>query len=605
MQANGAGALVKASLEQGRKAGDALASLVRSIKVETGKMNVELSCEEGGTVEAELDIGATIQANASRFYEHRAKLLAKEVKTQAAAKEALKRAQHSAASEIKAQKIAQRKKVTAAARKAMWFEKFYWFLSSENFLVISARDAQQNEVLIKKYLRPKDLVFHAQIQGAAFTIVRNETQDPVPFVTINEAAAAAMAHSRAWDLKVAVEVFYVEASQVSKSAPTGLSLPTGSFMIYGRKNFVTLSRLEMGFGLLWRVDEEAAKRHAGERSVRVANDQALRVIPHEAVDKAPPEGELIDTNLAPDKKLTQKQKQAEAAAAKAAEAPKEEVEPDKAEKVLPLKGKEKKKEKAKAKPKEKLKEKEKEKPKKDEKGKKDDEKPEKAEAQKLSKPKKKEIEKLKKYAEKFGDETQEEAELRMKMLGYQKSSAFDRVKEISGFRKAPEDQNQPEEGAAAPSEAQPSENPDEAKEPQDEREPKQAKKGGKKPVVQEEALEEEAEEEEAEDYANLIGAPTPEDAVFDAIPVCAPYTALSSYRFKVKLQPGNLKKGKIAKTAIGLFLAQPEVSEREKELLRVLPENVSIMQALGNCRLQAAGVQKAKAAAKNAKKKKS
>ena len=39
------------------------------------------------------------------------------------------------------------------SRKAFWFEKFYWFITSENFLVISGRDAQQNEVLVKKYLK--------------------------------------------------------------------------------------------------------------------------------------------------------------------------------------------------------------------------------------------------------------------------------------------------------------------------------------------------------------------------------------------------------------------------------------------------------------------
>lgn len=32
------------------------------------------------------------------------------------------------------------------------FEKFYWFISSENYLVIGGRDQQQNELVVKKYL---------------------------------------------------------------------------------------------------------------------------------------------------------------------------------------------------------------------------------------------------------------------------------------------------------------------------------------------------------------------------------------------------------------------------------------------------------------------
>lgn len=35
-------------------------------------------------------------------------------------------------------------------RKAHWFERFHWFISSENYLVLSGRDAQQNEMLVKK-----------------------------------------------------------------------------------------------------------------------------------------------------------------------------------------------------------------------------------------------------------------------------------------------------------------------------------------------------------------------------------------------------------------------------------------------------------------------
>jgi len=38
-------------------------------------------------------------------------------------------------------------------RKAAWYERFHWFISSENYLVISGRDAQQNELIVKRYFR--------------------------------------------------------------------------------------------------------------------------------------------------------------------------------------------------------------------------------------------------------------------------------------------------------------------------------------------------------------------------------------------------------------------------------------------------------------------
>lgn len=42
-------------------------------------------------------------------------------------------------------------------RKVHWFEKFNWFISSENYLVISGRDAQQNELIVKRYMSKDDL----------------------------------------------------------------------------------------------------------------------------------------------------------------------------------------------------------------------------------------------------------------------------------------------------------------------------------------------------------------------------------------------------------------------------------------------------------------
>lgn len=43
--------------------------------------------------------------------------------------------------------------VAAIARKPHWFERFHWFISSENYLVVSGRDAQQNELLVKRYMK--------------------------------------------------------------------------------------------------------------------------------------------------------------------------------------------------------------------------------------------------------------------------------------------------------------------------------------------------------------------------------------------------------------------------------------------------------------------
>ena len=59
---------------------------------------------------------------------------------------------HPAAPQCSVWMTMQVKAVTSAQqlRKPHWFEKFNWFATSENHLVLSGRDAQQNELLVKR-----------------------------------------------------------------------------------------------------------------------------------------------------------------------------------------------------------------------------------------------------------------------------------------------------------------------------------------------------------------------------------------------------------------------------------------------------------------------
>lgn len=83
-------------------------------------------------------------------------------------------------------------------RKKLWYEKFRWFLSSENFLVIAGRDAGSNETIVKKHLEKNDLFFHADVQGAPVVVIKNPDGGDIPPLTIKEAATFAGCYSRAW-----------------------------------------------------------------------------------------------------------------------------------------------------------------------------------------------------------------------------------------------------------------------------------------------------------------------------------------------------------------------------------------------------------------------
>mmetsp|Transcript_4509 Transcript_4509/g.8679 ORF Transcript_4509/g.8679 Transcript_4509/m.8679 type:complete len:1337 (+) Transcript_4509:102-4112(+) len=216
--------------------------------------------------------------NARIMYDHYRSSKEKAERTVEASEKALKAAEANAQKQIEQ---AQKKKqltysiLTQPQRKPHWFEKFLWFITSDNYLCIGGRDAQQNEQLVKKYLRPGDAYLHADIHGAPTCILRakrRRTENggtkvlPLSEQALREAGSFAICRSSAWSSRVVTSAWWVESHQVSKTAPTGEYLTVGSFMIRGKKNFLPPTQLEMGIAVLFRLGDEASiVRHKNER----------------------------------------------------------------------------------------------------------------------------------------------------------------------------------------------------------------------------------------------------------------------------------------------------------------------------------------------------
>ncbi|PSP18667.1 hypothetical protein BRC62_02705 [Halobacteriales archaeon QH_10_67_13] len=125
-----------------------------------------------------------------------------------------------------------------------WYERFRWFQTSDEFLVIGGRDATQNEELVKKYLDRGDLFFHAQAHGGPVTILKatgpSESYDDVtiPERSKAEAARFAVSHSSVWkDQKYAGDVYAVGHDQVSKTPESGEYLEKGGFAVRGDRTY--------------------------------------------------------------------------------------------------------------------------------------------------------------------------------------------------------------------------------------------------------------------------------------------------------------------------------------------------------------------------------
>ncbi|HET6516905.1 MAG TPA: NFACT RNA binding domain-containing protein, partial [Nitrosopumilaceae archaeon] len=133
-------------------------------------------------------------------------------------------------------------------RKKNWFERYRWFYTSDGFLAIGGRDSSSNSAIIRKHLEKNDKVFHAEVFGSPFFILKN-SNDATP-ASINEVANATVCFSRAWrEAMYGMNAYWVEPEQVKKAAPSGQYLPKGSFTIDGQRNFVKISSLKLAIGL--------------------------------------------------------------------------------------------------------------------------------------------------------------------------------------------------------------------------------------------------------------------------------------------------------------------------------------------------------------------
>ncbi|SEV86268.1 ribosome rescue protein RqcH [Natrinema salifodinae] len=126
-----------------------------------------------------------------------------------------------------------------------WFDRFRWFHTSDDYLVIGGRNADQNEELVKKYLEPGDKVLHTQAHGGPVTVLKatdpsesSSSDIELPESSIEEAAQFAVTYASVWkDGRYAGDVYAVDADQVSKTPESGEYLEKGGFAIRGDRTY--------------------------------------------------------------------------------------------------------------------------------------------------------------------------------------------------------------------------------------------------------------------------------------------------------------------------------------------------------------------------------
>jgi predicted ribosome quality control (RQC) complex YloA/Tae2 family protein len=164
-----------------------------------------------------------------------------------------------------------------------WYEKFRWLISSDGFLVVAGKDAVSNEVLVKKYTEPHDVVFHADIAGAPFVVIKTEGKAPNE-QALREAGEFAAAFSRAWREGFgSADVYWVKPEQLSKSGPSGEYVPHGAFAVSGKRNWMRSVPLKLAIGVV--ANGEVRFVGGPVEAVRAKTKTYVTIVPGDATGK--------------------------------------------------------------------------------------------------------------------------------------------------------------------------------------------------------------------------------------------------------------------------------------------------------------------------------
>jgi hypothetical protein len=111
-----------------------------------------------------------------------------------------------------------------------------------------------------------------------------------------------------------------------------------------------------------------------------------------------------------------------------------------------------------------------------------------------------------------------------------------------------------------------------------------------KRVMEEEKIPymDEEDREKLTEIDSLIGQPREDDIFLFAIPVCAPYSCLKNYKYKVKMIPGAGKRGKVGKEALQMIKQESKYDPRQEVCIKAIDMNDVTITMVGNSRIASA-----------------
>ncbi|TVY33891.1 Ribosome quality control complex subunit, partial [Lachnellula occidentalis] len=513
----------------------------------------------------DIDLALSPWSNATQYHDQKRNAATKEIKTMESSRKALKSQEARIAQDLK-KGLKQEKAILRPVRRQIWFEKFTWFISSDGYLVLGGKDSQQSEILYKRYLKKGDVYLNADIPGAASVIIKNnpKTPDaPIPPSTLSQAGSLVVSCSSAWDSKAGMSAFWANAEQVSKSAPGGDFLPAGSFNVKGKKNFLPPAILLLGFGVIFHISEASKARHVKHRVQDISDTLPVTDGPSDNFDtdreSAVPELDEDESSEDEDMQESDEEVEQEPLSNPLQAQPVTEPvisdgdEDPLTQEIEDLDIKE---------------------PNVQNEDSESDAETEITDiatqnANKFQKnappPKRGKKAKAKKIATKYKDQDEEDRLAAQQLIGASTGQEKARAETAAKATREAELAFQKERRRAQHQRTQ--------KETAASEEMRKAmlEQGANDP--------EEGEEDKLNILDALVGMPLRGDEILEAIPFCAPWAALGTFKYKAKLQPGAQKKGKAVKEILARWVAdgKGKVDEKSEDRERVWPREMELL----------------------------
>ena len=114
------------------------------------------------------------------------------------------------------------------------YEHFRWFFTSDGILVVGGKSDEQNETVIKEFIRPEYVVMHTTEPGSPFMVIISKNPSKKD---LDESTVVCACFSKQWKLgtkEISVDIFKGENIYKIKS------MKTGTFGVKGEKKTVKI-----------------------------------------------------------------------------------------------------------------------------------------------------------------------------------------------------------------------------------------------------------------------------------------------------------------------------------------------------------------------------